>query len=188
MSDKQKQQQNTPSDDAQDDKHNSSQGTGGGATNTSGDSSNSDNGDDDIIRVARTPSSPALQTELEQERVASEARALGAGHTGSTIFYLQRLTAVALVPLAIWFVVGVVSMTRGAQTDAAAWLGWPINAVLMGLFIVIALRHAVIGIRIIFEDYVGNERLRGACMLAIEALALIIGVGAVAALILLALM
>lgn len=140
-------------------------------------------GDDDVIQVARTPTSPALLTELEHRREYVQAGGLGAGRTGSAVFSLQRLTALVLIPLTIWFAVSVVYMSAGTRAEAATWLAWPVNAALMGLFIVVALRHAVIGIRIIFEDYVRDVRLRGACMFCVQALALVLGVATVAALI-----
>jgi succinate dehydrogenase / fumarate reductase membrane anchor subunit len=100
---------------------------------------------------------------------------------------VQRLTAMALIPLAIWFAVSVVRMSTASQAAAAAWLAWPVNAVIMALFIVIALRHAVIGLQIILEDYVHHEGLRAVCVLVVKAIGLLLGVGAVAALIHLAL-
>lgn len=146
-----------------------------------------DDSDDDAIHVAQTPTSPALLTQLEHNRVDSETRALGAGHTGSAIFHMQRLTALALIPLSIWFVVGVIRMTMGTQAQAAEWLSGPVQAVLMALFIVIGLRHAVIGIRIILEDYVRAEPWHTGCVRVVQALALLIGTASVAALIHLAL-
>lgn len=148
------------------------------ATNDSG-------GDDDVIHVAKTPTSPALLTQLGHNRVDNQARALGAGHTGSAIFHTQRVTALALIPLGIWFVVGVIRMSRGTHAQAAAWLAGPIHAALMALFIVIALRHAAIGLCIIAEDYVRDETLLRVSVLAIQAAALVTGVASVAALILL---
>lgn len=138
--------------------------------------------EDDVIRVSRTPTNPALFIELEHARQYNRARGLGAGRTGSAVFHLQRLTALALIPLTIWFAASVVWMSTGTRTEAAAWLGGPVNAALMGVFIVIALRHAVIGIRIVFEDYMRDVRLRGVCMLGIQAIALVLGVATVVAL------
>lgn len=147
-----------------------------------------DGGDDDVIHVAQTPASDALRTQLKNNRVDSEARALGAGHTGSAIFHTQRVTALALIPLSIWFVVGVVRMTTGAtHQQAAAWLSGPVQAVLMAVFIVVGLRHAVIGIRIVAEDYVRAEPWFSGCVFASQAIAVLIGTASIAALIHLAL-
>lgn len=152
--------------------------------NGSGDKDDdNDDDEDEVIKVARTPTSPALLSQLQHSREYSKARGLGAGGTGAATFRVQRLTALALIPLAIWFAVSVVRMSHGTQAAAAAWLAWPVNAAIMALFIIIALRHAVIGVQIVFEDYVHGEGLRATCVLAVKAIALVLGVGAVAALI-----
>lgn len=148
---------------------------------------NGDDNDDDIIHVAQTPTSTALLTQLEHNRIESESRGLGAGHTGSAIFYMQRLTALALIPLTVWFVVDVVTMTTGPRAQVAAWLSGPIHAVLVALFIIIGLRHAVIGIRIILEDYVREEPWHRTCLFTTQAIALLAGAASIAALIHLAL-
>lgn len=143
--------------------------------------------DDDVIHVAATPTSPALLSQLAHSHEYTRARGPGAGHTGAATFLAQRLTAMALVPLAIWFAVSVLRMSRGDHADAAAWLTWPVNAVLMALFIAVALRHAVIGIRIILEDYVPHPAWRNTCVIVVQALAWVLAVAAVAALVHLAL-
>src|SRR5699024_8265398 len=134
------------------------------------------------------PTNPALLTQLKHNREYGEARALGAGHTGSAIFHMQRITAVALIPLTLWFVIGLISMSSAPRAEAAAWLAWPVNAILMALFIVIGVRHAVIGIRIVLEDYVRDQRWRVPFVLAVQAIALVLDVVSVAALIHLALL
>ncbi len=139
--------------------------------------------EDDVIKVARTPTSPALLSRLRHSREYDQARGLGAGGTGAAMFHVQRITALALIPLAIWFGVSVVRLSTATRAVAAHWLAWPVNAAIMASFIVIALRHAVIGLQIIFEDYIHDAGLRAACVLAVKAIALIVGVGAVAALI-----
>lgn len=145
-------------------------------------------GDDGVIEVARTPTNPALLTQLEHNRVDNEARAHGAGHTGSAIFHMQRLTALALIPLSIWFVVGVIRMVTGAShTQAAEWLSQPVQAVLMALFIVIGLRHGVIGLQIVLEDYLRVEPWHTGCVRMAQAVAILIGIASIAALIHLAL-
>lgn len=139
--------------------------------------------DDDVIKVKRTTTSPALLSQLRQSRQYQHARGLGAGHGGASTWLVQRTTALALVPLAIWFAVSVVRLSQGSQGAAAAWLAFPVNAVLMALFIVIALRHAVIGLQIVLEDYLRNIAARTTVVLLIKAGAIVLGAASVAALI-----
>lgn len=145
-----------------------------------------DNGDNDVIKVKRTGTSPAVLSQLQRGRLFQQARGLGAGGTGAIVWRAQRLTALALIPLVLWFMVSVVYMSTQPRADIAAWLAYPVNAVLMALFIVIGLRHGVIGIGIVMEDYVANDTLRSFWMLLIKAAALVLGVAVIAALIVLA--
>lgn len=75
-------------------------------------------------------------------------------HKGTGTFIIQRATAALLIPLGIWFLVGVVSHL-GADYDAArAWLAQPLNGVLLGLFIAVGAWHMRIGMAEIIADYI----------------------------------
>jgi succinate dehydrogenase / fumarate reductase membrane anchor subunit len=69
----------------------------------------------------------------------------------------QRMTAAALVPLSIWFVLTALGLVGADRETAAAFLGQPVNAVLMFLFVAAALYHIAIGLQVIVEDYVHQE-------------------------------
>jgi succinate dehydrogenase / fumarate reductase membrane anchor subunit len=208
MSDKEKGKQGEPSgaDGKADDKDKVDSGNTASGKQRSGDDSGSDSSDDspqadtakdhdddsgkdedDVIKVERTSTTPALMSHLRHSRQYHQARGLGAGGTGAATFRLQRLTALALIPLVLWFGVSVVRLSTATRAAAAAWLAAPVNAMIMAVFIVFALRHAVIGLQIIFEDYVHSEGVRAVCVLAVKAIALALGIAAVAALIYLAL-
>lgn len=112
----------------------------------------------------------------------SRARGLGSAKDGLHHWWVQRLTAVALIPLVVWFAVSLV-MLSGADYDAArAWIGSPVVMVLLILTIVIGLHHAQLGLQVVIEDYLHTPLLAGAAHLAnifICALAAIAGVLAV---------
>lgn len=78
---------------------------------------------------------------------------LGSAKAGTREFWHQRLTAVALVPLAIWFVWSALHLVGAEQSDVLAFLAWPVNTVLMLLFMGAALYHFMIGAQVIIEDY-----------------------------------
>lgn len=82
------------------------------------------------------------------------ARGLGSSHHGVGHFITERVTALALIPLALW---GVFAALRLAGTDvhgAAAWVGQPLNAVLLSLLIVAAFTHLRLAIQTVIEDYI----------------------------------
>ena len=98
-------------------------------------------------------------------------------HKGTSTFIIQRATAALLIPLGIWFLIGVVSHLGADYASARAWLASPVNAVLLALFISVGAWHMRIGMDEIIADYIhgGLRRvLSGLNWLA--ALALIAGV------------
>ena len=82
------------------------------------------------------------------------ARGLGSAKTGTGHVWLQRLTAIALVPLCLWFAVAVIGMSGADYAAAKAWLARPFNATLMLLAVLTGIWHAVLGLQVVIEDYV----------------------------------
>ena len=86
------------------------------------------------------------------------ARGLGSSHSGTGHFWLQRLSALALIPLSMWFMV--VLLTRLIHADAASigqWLHHPLVALAMAALILALFIHARLGIQTIIEDYIHNH-------------------------------
>ncbi|MDZ7841364.1 MAG: succinate dehydrogenase, hydrophobic membrane anchor protein [Gammaproteobacteria bacterium] len=100
-------------------------------------------------------------------------RVLGSGSAkeGVDHWWWQRLTAVALVPLGIWFVVAVISLVGAGHAEARAWAAAPVNMVLLIAFTAALLHHAQLGLQVVIEDYVHNEAWKLAGLLAIKFLA-----------------
>jgi succinate dehydrogenase / fumarate reductase membrane anchor subunit len=82
---------------------------------------------------------------------------LGAARTGTSHFWQQRVTAVALVPLSIWFVGSALAYVGAEQGAVAAFFAEPAEAILMFLFIVASVHHMSLGLQVIIEDYVHKE-------------------------------
>ena len=112
----------------------------------------------------------SLQTPLHR------VEGLGSAKTGTTEFWRQRVTAVALVPLSIWFVWSALSLVGGNQGNAVAFFSDPVNAVLMLLFLIAALYHMSIGIQIVIEDYIHQSGLKIALIILNRFFALGVGV------------
>lgn len=111
----------------------------------------------------------------------SRARGLGSAKDGLHHWWVQRLTAVALIPLVVWFAVSLV-MLSGADYDAArAWIGSPVVMVLLILTIVIGLHHAQLGMQVVIEDYVHSEGLKLASIIAVRFIAVFFGLAATVA-------
>ncbi len=90
----------------------------------------------------------SLVTEL------ARARGLGASHTGTEHWWVQRMTSLALLPLSLWFVFSIVSMAGANYVTVKAWLTSPCNAALLIALVLVTFHHAVSGMEVIFEDYI----------------------------------
>ena len=81
-------------------------------------------------------------------------RGMGASHSGTGHFWRQRVTAIALVPLGLWFGFTVLGLAGGNEVDALNYFEHPLNAILMGAFAAIMLYHMSLGLQVIIDDYV----------------------------------
>lgn len=103
------------------------------------------------------------------------ARGLGSAKDGVAHWWAQRVTALALVPLTLWFVASVVALTGASHGEVVAWLARPHNAVLMLALIWATFWHAALGLQVVIEDYIRPEGVRLATVLAAKAAMLLMG-------------
>lgn len=87
------------------------------------------------------------------------ARELGSAKHGVHHFVVQRLTALALIPLGIWFLIVAVGMLQGDYATARALVVQPFNAILMIAFLVALFWHAQLGVQVVIEDYIHTSWL-----------------------------
>ena len=98
-------------------------------------------------------------------------------------WWMQRLTAVALIPLTLWFAFSVTCISGAEYTDVIAALSSPLNAILITALIIVSFYHAALGMQVVFEDYVSTISTRTICILSTNLLLFLLavaGVGAVA--------
>jgi succinate dehydrogenase / fumarate reductase, membrane anchor subunit len=78
------------------------------------------------------------------------------------------VTAVALIPLALWFVVSLIALTGSDYNAFIAWLRVPFIAILMVLLLIALFHHIALGLRVVVEDYVHTNRAKIPTVLAIR--------------------
>lgn len=86
-----------------------------------------------------------------------KVRGLGSAKEGTHHFWVQRVSAVALVPLTIWLVASLVCLTGAGRDEVLDWLSHPLPAILMILLTAAGFFHLKLGIQVILEDYVHGE-------------------------------
>ena len=106
-------------------------------------------------------------------------RGLGSAKEGVQLWWMQRLSALALVPLSLWFVWAVIAHTGADHVAIVAWLHWPSNAVLLILLVAASFYHAQLGLQVVIEDYVHHEGLKLASIVAVKLLAALLAAGTI---------
>jgi succinate dehydrogenase / fumarate reductase membrane anchor subunit len=86
---------------------------------------------------------------------------------------------VALVPLCLWFVIGLVDVIGAEYAVVSDWIGAPLNAGLLVVLIVAVFHHAQLGLQVVIEDYVHHEGLKIAGIVIVKFAAILLGLWAV---------
>ena len=122
-------------------------------------------------------SSPSLSnsTALRDESVLRRVRHLGSARDGLQEWRVQRRTALALIPLGLYFVASILRLATSDQVTAAAWLASPVPALLTILFVLALLAHAVVGMRSVLVDYVHTSARLVAAELLVRGAAVVLG-------------
>jgi succinate dehydrogenase / fumarate reductase membrane anchor subunit len=101
-----------------------------------------------------------------------KVRGLGSAKHGLEHWWAQRLTAVALLPLSIWFIVSLLKLAALDHAELTYWLASPLNAALL-IFLVFALfHHAQLGMQVVIEDYIHSDFEKIASLLLVKFLAI----------------
>src|SRR5215472_9919598 len=92
---------------------------------------------------------------------------LGSAKEGVEHWLLQRITAVALIPLTLWFVIALIRLI-GADLDTVQdWAGRPLPAICLVLLLIATFYHASLGLQVVIEDYVHTELGRLGLVIAV---------------------
>ena len=111
----------------------------------------------------------------------ARVRHLGSAKEGSDHWWWQRLTALLLVPLSLWFVASIWWLVIGGATYEAFqdWLSGPVAAILMLLFIGMMFYHLKLGLQVVIEDYVHTKAVKWTFLVMINLGCLISAIAAI---------
>ncbi len=117
------------------------------------------------------------------------ARAIGLGSAkeGVEHWWAQRVTAVALVPLVLWFVIAVIGLVGADRAAVIAWVKSPMPAVFLILLLVATFYHTALGLQVVIEDYVHSEGLRLGTLMVMRFLCIVLALRGVIAVLMMAL-
>ncbi|MBN9487182.1 MAG: succinate dehydrogenase, hydrophobic membrane anchor protein [Alphaproteobacteria bacterium] len=110
----------------------------------------------------------------------ARARGLGSAKDGVGHWWAQRLTAIALIPLVVWFAVSLVMLSGADYATARAWIGSPLVMVLLILVIGIGLHHGQLGLQVVLEDYTDGA-WRVVWIVLVKFIAAVFGLAAIVA-------
>lgn len=112
----------------------------------------------------------------------AKAKGLGTSSDATHHFWLQRLTALALIPLTLWFGFSVAMLPEANYATVVSWLQSPFNAVMMVLIVIVGFQHAHLGMQVIIEDYIADHGKRMMAVLTVKFLSyfmMVLGVYAI---------
>ena len=113
-------------------------------------------------------------TALRDGNVLRRVRQLGSARDGLGEWQLQRKTALALIPLGLYFVASMLRLAVSDELTAAQWLSSPVPALLTILFVIALFTHAVVGLRSVLLDYVHTHGRLLAAELLLRALVILL--------------
>ena len=104
---------------------------------------------------------------------------LGSARAGSSHWWSQRVSAVALIPLTLWFVIELLALGSADHATVHAFLARPFNGFLCILLVVALSYHSYLGTNVIVEDYVRTPATKIASLLALKFAHIVAGAAAV---------
>ncbi|MDE2379943.1 succinate dehydrogenase, hydrophobic membrane anchor protein [Bradyrhizobium sp.] len=96
-------------------------------------------------------------TRTQMRSALGKAVGLGSARDGVENWLLERVSAVALIPLTLWFTVSTVMHAGDDYATVMAWLRRPVTTTLMALLLMALFHHTALGLQVIIEDYVHSR-------------------------------
>jgi len=102
-------------------------------------------------------------------------KGLGPAGEGVDHWWTHRMSSLALVPLTVWLIVSMVAMAGADFVEVRAWMSSPVVAGLLILCVVVGFHHASLSLQVVLEDYVHDEPVKLAAIIAVKAVNALLG-------------
>ena len=119
---------------------------------------------------------------MDYQTPLAKVRGLGSAKTGTGHFWMQRITAIALIPLSLWMVSFTQQLLSASHSEIIAWLSGPWDLSLALAWVVAAFYHAALGLQVVIEDYVHTEWIKIASIWLMKLTFLFFAIAAIVAL------
>lgn len=110
------------------------------------------------------------------ETYLHRAKGLGSSHAGVKFWIMQRMSAIALIPLSLWAIYMLLSLISAPFEQVYSWFSSPWKTTLTLLFISTMFYHGALGMQVIWEDYIPSSLFRGICIMCTRFLSIGLGV------------
>lgn len=97
---------------------------------------------------------------MDYQTPLAKVRGLGSAKAGTGHFWMQRITAITLIPLSFWMVSFTQQLLEASHTEMVAWLAGPLDTILALAWVIAAFYHAALGLQVVIEDYVHTEWMK----------------------------
>ena len=97
---------------------------------------------------------------MDYQTPLAKARGLGSAKSGTTHWWMQRVTAVALIPLSFWLILFIQQLFNAPFDEIRQWLISPLNFTLLLAWAFTGFYHAALGLQVVIEDYVNPDWLQ----------------------------
>ena len=111
----------------------------------------------------------------------ARVRGLGSAKEGSHHWWMQRLTAIALIPLTVWFAISIIDIVGADHAAVVNWFSSPVISIFMILFVSTMVYHSTLGVQVVIEDYIHHEPTKLASVVSNNFFAMSVGLACVVA-------
>ena len=118
---------------------------------------------------------------MDYQTPLAKVRGLGSAKAGTGHFWMQRITAITLIPLSLWMVSFTEQLLSASHEEIIVWLAGPLDSILAIAWVIAAFYHAALGLQVVIEDYVHTDWIKISSIWAMKLTFLFFAIAAIVA-------